>query len=326
MKYYLGIDAGGSKTEAIILDEKGEIVGFGRSGPGNYEVSGIESAKRNWLLAIEEAKRNLKDIYFEKACFGLAGADFPEDFDMLKKEVESLNIAKEVCLENDTAIALRAGTRDYWGVIVVMGAGTNGYGRRKDGKWYRFYGEGYAFGDWGGASSVVQEMLHCAFRSYDGRGEKTILERMVLEFFSVNNFDELAKKLYYHHEEWHKALNLAPYLFKAIEEGDVVAKRIGERIVEETVKSVYALMKKLDLMKEETPVILAGSLYKGASWLKEYISAKIHIFADKAKVEILKVPPVVGAGIIAWEMDNNFLSSDRWENFLNFNYDRGERT
>lgn len=326
MRYYLGIDAGGSKTEAIILSEEGEIVGFGRSGPGNYEVSGIESAKKNWLLAIEEAKGDLKIKNFEKACFGLAGADFPEDFDMLKKEVESLNITREVRIENDTAIALRAGTKDYWGVIIVMGAGTNGYGRRKDGKSFRFYGEGYIFGDWGGASSVVQEMLHFAFRSYDGRGEKTILERMVLEFFSVNDFDELAKKLYYNREEWHRALNLAPYLFKAIEEGDLIAKKIGERIVDETVKSVNALMKKLDLMKEETPVILAGSLYKGAEWLKEYISAKIHIFAPKAKVEILKIPPVVGAGIIAWEMDGNFLSSNKWERFLNFNYNSRKGT
>ncbi|MGB9856813.1 MAG: N-acetylglucosamine kinase [Dictyoglomaceae bacterium] len=324
MKYYLGIDAGGSKTEAVILNEEGKIIGFGRSGPGNYEIAGINSAKENWLLAIERAKRNLKDIKFEKACFGLAGADFPEDFEMLKKEIENLSIAKDFCIENDTAIALRAGTKDYWGIIIVMGAGTNGYGRRKDGKSFRFYGEGYIFGDWGGASSVAQEMLHYAFRSYDGRGEKTILEKIVLEFFSVNNFDELAKKLYYYHEERYKALNLAPYLFKAIEEGDLVAKKIGERIVDETVKGVYALMKKLELMKEETPVILAGSLYKGAPWLKEYISAKIHIFADKAKVEILKIPPALGAGIIAWEMDGNILSSEKWEEFLNFNYNTSE--
>lgn len=324
MKYYLGIDGGGSKTEAIILNEEGKIVGFGRSGPGNYEVLGIENAKRNWLLAIEEARKFVGNISFEKACFGLAGADFPEDYDMLKREVESLKIAKEIRIENDTAVALRAGAKDYWGIIIVMGAGTNGFGRRKDGKSFRFYGEGYIFGDWGGASSVIQEMLHFAFRSYDGRGEKTILEKIVLEFFSVNDFDELAKKLYYHNEEWHKALYLAPFLFKAIEEGDIVAKKIGERIVEETVKSVYALMKRLDLINEETPVVLAGSLYKGAEWLKEYISAKIHIFAPKAKVEILRIPPVVGGGIIAWEMDGNSLSSDKWEEILNFNYNRSE--
>jgi N-acetylglucosamine kinase-like BadF-type ATPase len=320
MKYYLGVDAGGSKTEAVILDEEGNILGFGRSGPGNYEVSGIENAKKNWLLAIEMAKGEFRNINFEKACFGLAGADFPEDFEMLKGEVELLNIAKEVCIENDTAIALRAGTKDYWGIIIIMGAGTNGYGRRKDGKSFRFFGEGYIFGDWGGASSIVQEMLHYAFRSYDGRGEKTILEEIVLNYFSVKNFDELAKKLYYHHIEWSKVLNLAPYLFKAIEKEDIVAKRIGEKIVDETVRGVYALMKKLDIMDEETPVILAGSLYKGAKWLKEYISAKIHMFSPKAKVEMLKIPPAIGAGIIAWEMDGNILSDKKWEEFLNFNY------
>ena len=34
MKYFLGIDAGGSKTEALILDERGNIVRFWPFGPG----------------------------------------------------------------------------------------------------------------------------------------------------------------------------------------------------------------------------------------------------------------------------------------------------
>lgn len=61
----------------------------------------------------------------------------------------------------------------------------------------------------------------------------------------------------------------------------MIAIKIGEKIVEETVRDIYALMKKLDLIKEDTPIVLGGSLYKGAPWLTEYISAKTHIFAPK---------------------------------------------
>ncbi|PMQ01734.1 MAG: kinase [Dictyoglomus sp. NZ13-RE01] len=320
MKYYLGVDAGGSKTDAIILDEDGNIIGLGRAGAGNYEVVGVEGAKKNWLLAIERAKGDLRITSFEKACFGLAGADFPEDFEMLEKEIKSLNIAKEFCIENDATIALRAGSKDFWGIIIIMGSGTNGYGRRRDGRSFRFYGEGYAFGDWGGASSVVQEMLHCAFRSYDGRGDKTILEDMALEFFGAKNFDELAKRLYYHHEEWRKALEFAPYLFKAIENGDKVAIGIGEKIVDETVRAIYALMSKLELFKEETPIVLGGSLFKGADWLKEYISAKVHIFSPKSIVSVLKAPPVLGAGILAWEMDGKIITWEKWNKLQDYDF------
>ena len=321
MKYFLGVDGGASKTEAVILDENAEVVGIGRSGHGNYEVSSIEVVKKNWLSAIEKAKYSAGNIEFEKACFGLAGADFPEDFEMLKKELNSLDIASEVILENDVAIALRAGSKDYWGIIIIMGAGTIGYGKKKDGTSFRFYGEGYEFGDWGGGFGVTQDMLYYAFRSYDGRGEKTILENVVLEFFEEKTQDDLAKKLYYNPEARLKTLNLAPLLFRAIEEEDSVAIKIGEKIVEETVRDIYALMKKLDLMKENTPVVLGGSLYKGASWLTEYISAKTHIFAPNAMIRLLKIPPALGASIIAWEAFGYSLSGDKWEELSNFKID-----
>lgn len=98
-------------------------------------------------------------------------------------------------------------------MIIVMGTGNNGYGRSKDGRWYRYFGEGYIFGDWGGASSIVQEMLFSAFRSYDGRGEKTVLEEMVLSFWE-KDYINLAKRLYYNSSEYHRALGLAPLLLK----------------------------------------------------------------------------------------------------------------
>ncbi|MCJ7472546.1 MAG: kinase [Actinobacteria bacterium] len=320
MKYFLGIDSGASKTEAIIIDENAKVMGMGRSGVGNFEFSSMEVVKNNWLSAIEKARSTVGNIEFEKACFGLGGADFPEDFEMLKEELESLNIASGgVLLENDTAIALRAGSKDYWGIIIIMGSGTNGYGKKRDGTSYRFYGEGYEFGDWGGGSSVARDILYHAFRSYDGRGEKTILESTVLEFFEEKTYDELANKLYYKPEARLNILDLAPLLFRAIEDGDKVATEIGERIAEETVRDIYALMKRLDFTEEDIPVVLGGSLYKGALWLPEYISAKTHIFEPRANVSLLKVPPALGASIIAWEASGYSLSEDKWEELLDFN-------
>ncbi len=313
MKYFLGVDGGGSKTEAAILDENCNVLGAGRAGPGNYEVASMAAVKENWLAAIEKAKSSLGKVKFEKACFGLGGADFPEDFEILHKELDSLRIAPEVILENDTTIALRAGVKEDWGILIIMGSGSNGLGKKKDGTAYRFYGEGFEYGDWGGSFLATQDMLFHAFRSHDGRGEKTILEDMALGFFRVNNFDEMAKKLYYHPEERAKVLNFAPLLFKAIEKQDAVAVKLGEKIVNETVKSIYALMKKLDLLEEATPIVLCGSLYKGAPWLPEYISAKTHMFAPLAKVDLLKSLPVMGAALIAWETNGNSLSEDKWQ-------------
>ncbi|MDF2652843.1 MAG: ATPase [Paenibacillus sp.] len=46
MKYYLGVDAGGSKTYTLVTDEHGHIIGKGHSGNGNHQL-GVEQALRN---------------------------------------------------------------------------------------------------------------------------------------------------------------------------------------------------------------------------------------------------------------------------------------
>ena len=42
MKYFLGIDVGSSKTHALIVDETGQCVGFGKSSGGNHQGVGYE--------------------------------------------------------------------------------------------------------------------------------------------------------------------------------------------------------------------------------------------------------------------------------------------
>ena len=49
--YFLGIDAGGTKCRARLVNAKGDILGHGLSGPANVRVGGVE--KRS--LAIIDA-------------------------------------------------------------------------------------------------------------------------------------------------------------------------------------------------------------------------------------------------------------------------------
>jgi N-acetylglucosamine kinase-like BadF-type ATPase len=42
MKYFLGIDVGSSKTHAIIADETGACIGFGKAWGGNHQGVGYD--------------------------------------------------------------------------------------------------------------------------------------------------------------------------------------------------------------------------------------------------------------------------------------------
>lgn len=122
MKIVLGVDAGSSKTHALLLDESGRVLGFGIGGGGNHQSHGLAVA----LVEIEKAVKLAIGDYplpLESACFCLAGADLNEDYSMLQDAMEKLNVARSVLVKNDTFAAMRAGLTHHWGVVVICGSG-----------------------------------------------------------------------------------------------------------------------------------------------------------------------------------------------------------
>ena len=77
MKYYMGLDAGATKTFCLVADAQGCIAGFGRGGNGNYENQGVEPAARENRKAVEGALADAGFALEDIACIGMgiAGAD-----------------------------------------------------------------------------------------------------------------------------------------------------------------------------------------------------------------------------------------------------------
>ena len=81
MKYFLGIDVGSSKTHALIVDETGTCLGFGKAWGGTHQgvgYDGLENVlKESFEQAMEMAGISVDQIM--GAGFGVAGYDFPTD-------------------------------------------------------------------------------------------------------------------------------------------------------------------------------------------------------------------------------------------------------
>ncbi|MBC7319095.1 kinase [bacterium] len=301
--YLLGVDAGASKTHCLVANEEGRVLGFGSGGTGNYEVFGLESAMKEIDKAISEAFSMAGIERADVGCFCLAGADFPEDFEMLEEAVNKLQKVGKVIIKNDTLAALKAGIiEESYGIAVIMGTGTNAVGIGKSGEEARLFGEGYMFGDWGGSGDISREILHRVFRAYDGRGEETILAEKVLEFFQENDFVSLAKKLYYGKIDRSKVLLLTPILFECAYQGDRVSVEIVKMIARETALSAYAIMKRLSLQREKVKVVLGGSIFKAKGpLLTDFIKAELHSFNPNADIVLPRYEPVVGALLLSFD-------------------------
>jgi N-acetylglucosamine kinase-like BadF-type ATPase len=317
MPLLLGVDGGGSKTHALVADGEGRLLGFGRSGGSNYEAVGIAQAKKALAAACREAFREAAATpeQIEVGCFALAGADFPGDFEMLRKEVGELSLCQRLVITNDTIAALRSGTRRPYGIVVIMGSGVNAGGVGLDGKEFRLIGEGYRTGDWGGAGDIGNEILHCVFRARDGRGLPTALTQMVLDFFQAPDLFELARWFSAGRVDKRRIMALAPSAFEAAIGGDEVACGIISRVAKETATCAVAIMRNLDLMDAEVDVVLAGGVFRGRGpLLLDLVAAMLHAENPRARAVIPRFEPVVGAVVGALRAAGILPNDAIWKN------------
>src|ERR1051325_10389623 len=127
MRYFLGIDVGSSKTHALIVNEQGQCVGFGKSGGGNHQGVGYERLTEVLTESFEHAKEisGVDQADITGAGFGVAGYDFPSDREGHLKAIAALGLSCPVEVVNDGFNGLLAGATRGIGVNVTAGSGTN---------------------------------------------------------------------------------------------------------------------------------------------------------------------------------------------------------
>src|SRR6266545_1911556 len=99
----MGVDSGGSKTRVVLADERGQILGEGLSGCSNYQYVGEAQAVAEIEAGIDGAfahaaiPRHMADY----ACFGIGGADTPEDTVKARRWVDENHWARQAMTVND---------------------------------------------------------------------------------------------------------------------------------------------------------------------------------------------------------------------------------
>src|SRR6187551_2335433 len=112
--FYLGVDVGGSKTQALITDHTGRALGLGKSGPGNHErvgYDGLVDALRDATHAALTAA-GLHQDQISGAGFGISGYDWPSERQPTLDAIARLGLKASVDAVNDTLIGLLAGSVD----------------------------------------------------------------------------------------------------------------------------------------------------------------------------------------------------------------------
>ncbi len=167
----LGVDGGGTSTEAWLAEVGGEVLGRGVSGPSNAKAVGMEAARQALDAALDAAfdDAGLEPAPVDAACLGLAGFDRPDDRTILTGWADEARLARRLVLVNDGDLVVAAGTPEGWGVGVIAGTGSIAVGRAPDGRTTRAGGWGHLIGDEGSAYVFVLDALRLVARRDDGR-------------------------------------------------------------------------------------------------------------------------------------------------------------
>jgi N-acetylglucosamine kinase-like BadF-type ATPase len=299
----LAVDAGGSKIEAAVLAKDGSLLGAARMDHREHDTGHATHLKLVAETATAAARRAGLDPegrpYADLGSYCLAGADLARDDRRILRWLSSVRLSEQDLLRNDTFAVMRAGTERTWGVGMVSGTGINCCGVAPDGKTHRFPAVGIVSGDWGGGTDIGETALWYALRDEDGRGERTILRKMVPAHFGMKRPYDVMSALYFETLPEDQLAGLAPVVFQAAMEGDDVARSIVDRQADEVVVMVDTTIRKLKMSDLDPDVVLGGGIFhnKDRRFFRR-IDEGIARGCPRASVTVLKQPPVVGAALL----------------------------
>jgi N-acetylglucosamine kinase-like BadF-type ATPase len=298
MAYVLGIDAGGTKTRALLADETGRVLAAVSEGGANLRTHGELGVEKVLHAAVEEAQARA-GVAAQALALGIAGADRPDDHAVLRAILRRIGFRERVVVTNDARVAFVAGSTRRVGLALVCGTGSIAWGRNAAGEVARAGGWGWHVGDEGSGFWIGERALRAALRAFDGRGPATTLEAAVLVHFGLERMDQLVRAVYDREYPRHEVALLALRVADEATGGDAIAGEILADAAAELVGAARSVIGRLALSQGDYDVVLSGGTFRAIGVLRDAVAAAL--YAPGAFVRSLEEEPATGAVKLAIE-------------------------
>lgn len=299
---FIGIDAGATKTHAVLVTAKGDIIA---------EVFGPPVSMS--LMSPNEAWARLRAVIIElteKSAVGpsVAGihAGIPGCFSpVLRKGLAAAmqqnplpNPLPPPVFDTDCRIALAAAIPVGPGLLIVAGTGSSIYGRGPGGSERLFGGWGHLLGDTGSAFSIGLQALQICCRYEDGLDPITSMYDAILKTWSLDSLRE-AVTLVYGDDFKSRIASLAILVASEADHGDEAALRIYKQTAIDLAELASAAARGLGLTETECRVALSGSLWNAGSLIFDpFENALLHAIPHAVIIQP-NTSPAHGAASLA---------------------------
>lgn len=305
--YVLGIDAGATKTTAVIGTET-SILKSGISKEANLHTTASKKIIKHLQLATQKALQQSslsKKIKFQHIVIGIAGLDTKADYTKAQRCAQQalkpwLSKITNLTILNDIDIVLRSGTDQPYGIALIAGTGSHALGINRQGQRWQVSGLDYLLADEGSAYAVGLAALHTAAKSADHRTKKTLLEPLILKHFKVESIRDLLPLLYTSTIPKATIAQLATVVEAAAIKRDWCAQDILQHATTELILQVSTIMKQLHMQRGRYDIVVTGGMFQMQQYpfLKNF-TTKISSMFPKAQVISPQSSPAIGAVKIA---------------------------
>lgn len=298
----LGVDGGGTKTRAVVVDARGNVLGEGMAGPSNPLRVGVGQAVGAIREAVDRAcaSARVRRGQIVAAEFGLAGARRADLRERMREELKSLSVgALEVVTDAD--IALYGATDGEPGLVIIAGTGSICCGVNARGRRACAGGWGPIAGDEGSGSWIARRGLQAAARAADGRGAKTPLVEAACEYFNVSRPGDLATAVYAPSVTNYHLAGFARNVIEAAKRRDGVAREIVAEAGRELGEAAAAVIANLKLGRESFRAGYVGGVFSAGELLMGPLRIVITSAAPKARLAPPLYTPAEAAARMARE-------------------------
>jgi glucosamine kinase len=297
--FVVGVDGGGTRTQAVALGLHGQLLGRAVGGAALLDVTNASDVALSVHQVAEAAAAEAGLTLPAAALFaGVAGGGRPEVRAELGAALAQAGVAEVVDVGTDVTAAARDALGTGPGIVLLAGTGSIAWGRGESGAVARVGGWGILLGDEGSGYDLGLEGLRAVARARDGRGPATELTRLLLAATGVEDPEALIP--------WASRASkgdiaaLASVVAEAASGDDVAGRLLVAAAVALAVQAT-TLADRLGPWKAESPpVALAGGLLSPGGPLRDRVES---LLSDAGLSVVDRgVDGARGAGLLALDL------------------------
>ncbi|MDZ5606876.1 BadF/BadG/BcrA/BcrD ATPase family protein [Bacillus pseudomycoides] len=279
MSYIIGVDGGGTKTEAVAYDLNGKKISEGKAGYGNLLLN-EKQAIINIIDAIEQCLVPLKKEECQYICLGLAGYGGVKNTKGIKDALyEAFNIPFTIV--NDGIIAHAALLKGKDGILTISGTGSVSIGvhngiEKLAGGW------GHILGDEGSGYWIAMQVFIKMTQEEDAGLNYSDLTKLILTKLGYHSVLELKKFIYSSTKA--EIASFVPIIVQQAKAGDDFSQNILKEAGYHLAKTTLDVCKKLNFDNNVT-IAIKGSVLTNISFVQISFIEKIK--QEKPEVQFI---------------------------------------